>query len=300
MENEVYDFLRTLLPDIEIVRNCRNVIAPKELDIWVPSKNFAIECNPTSTHNSDVGMAGMTDPIPHNYHKTKTDLCNAKGVTLLHLFGHDWNNRRSVMESIIRHHVGATTRKIYARNTTIQEVPASTASKFLNANHRQGSTVTSVRLGLYCQDTLVALMTFGKVRRTQGGHDLDAWELSRFCSQLNTVVVGAASKLFSYFCKTYNPVRVISFSDRATTSGNIYQQLRFHKMHETDPGYVWVSLKDDSYYPRASCQKRSLPKLLNEPDLDIETQTEVQIMIAHNYVRVFDAGLIKWVYKTDA
>lgn len=299
MENDVYDFLCTLIPSTEIVRNCRRVITPKELDIWVPSKNFAIECNPTSTHNSDIGMIATSEALPYNYHKCKTDMCNDKGITLLHLFGYDWNNRRSVMESIIRHQLGATTQKVYARNTAIHEVSSSMASEFLKVNHRQGSTISSIRLGLYHDDVLVSLMTFGKVRPTQGGYDKDAWELSRFCSQLNTVVVGAASKLFSYFCKTYNPVRVISFSDRATTSGNIYQQLGFHKMHETDPGYVWVSLKDDSYYPRASCQKRALPKLLNEPDLDIETQTEVQIMKAHSYVRVFDAGLIKWVYEAE-
>ena len=45
---------------------------------------------------------------------------------------------------------------------------------------------------------------------------------------------------------------------------------------------------------RVACQKQNLPKLFNEPNLDIQNQTEKQIMEAHGYARVWNSGLIKW------
>jgi hypothetical protein len=128
----------------------------------------------------------------------------------------------------------------------------------------------------------------------------NTWELSRFCSLLNTSVVGGASKLFKYFCRNYDYDTIISFSDRAHTRGTLYKILGFQKKNTSEPNYVWVNMKDDTYYNRVACQKRNLRKLFNEPDLDIENQTEKQIMMTHGYVQVFDSGTIRWEYTKES
>lgn len=139
-------------------------------------------------------------------------------------------------------------------------------------------------------------MTFGKMRSSigTGKEDLsDCWELIRFCSLLNTSVVGGASKLFKYFVHTYSPVRIRSFSDRAHTKGNLYLTLGFTEIRRSDPGYVWVDLATDKAYHRVNAQKQNLKRFLNDDTIDL-TKTEREIMVDHGYVMVPDSGTITW------
>ena len=143
-------------------------------------------------------------------------------------------------------------------------------------------------------------MTFGRIRNTIGttpNEDMsDCWELVRFCSKLNTCVVGGASKLFNYFINKYNPERIRSFSDRAHTKGNLYKILRFKYVRTTDPGYLWVELNSELAYNRYHAQKQNIVKFLNAENIDIN-KTEKQIMEEHEYVQVFDSGSILWEWR---
>ena len=98
----------------------------------------------------------------------------------------------------------------------------------------------------------------------------------------------------------YEYDKIISFSDRAHTKGDLYQTLGFSQVHISEPNYVWVNYTDDTYYNRVTCQKRNLPKLFDEPDLDIKNQTEKQIMVSHGFVQVFDSGNIRWEYTNTS
>lgn len=99
------------------------------------------------------------------------------------------------------------------------------------------------------------------------------------------------------FIETHLNAEVISFSDVAHTRGHLYETLGFEKMYTTSPSYVWVTEDDKKYYHRVSCQKQYLRKLFNDDTIDIENQTEKQIMEAHKFARVFDAGVVKWSYN---
>lgn len=179
----------------------------------------------------------------------------------------------------------------------MREVSYTDSKVFLNANHRQGFANSSVRLGLYYQNELVSLMTFGKIRRTIGTNkDVDGWELIRFCNTLNTSVVGGASKLFKHFVDTYHPEVILSFSDRAHTTGRLYQTLGFTEKSRSAPGYVWVDELTDTAYNRVNAQKHNLKKFLNDDNIDL-TKTEAQIMEEHGFVRVYDSGVITWQWN---
>lgn len=191
-------------------------------------------------------------------------------------------------------------RSANARNTEVVELTHEECKAFLDANHRQGGLSAKIRLGLQDKQSkeLLAAMTFGKVRGTIGRRkedSFDTMELSRFCTKINTSVVGGASKLFKHFIKTYQPSKVISFSDRAHTRGNLYQTLGFHAVSCTPPNYVWVNMLDDTFYNRVKTQKQHIQKLFPEDNtIDLAAQTEREIMESHNYAQVFDCGVIRW------
>ena len=303
MEREVTNFLKELDPDINIVIHDRKSITPYELDIYLPDYNFAIECDPTSSHNSTINVFDNTsDPLDKNYHKQKSMKCIENGIFLMHIFGYDWSTRKNVIQSMIRNKLGYTFSKYYARNLKVVNLSHEDCIEFLKDNHLQKGLSSQIRLGLLSDEgELLSVMTFNHIRHTIGKfYDCDRmnqWELSRFCNKLDSNVIGGASKLFKYFIKTYEPEVVISFSDIAHTEGRLYSILGFHKDSITEPSYVWVNLNSDGWYNRVSCQKRNLPKLLNDPNLDIDNKTEQMIMSEHGFVQVFDSGKIKWLWK---
>lgn len=300
MEDEVFNFLINYLPEEDIIRNTFKVITPYELDIYLPKYNIAIECDPTWTHNANLGIFD-NEPIPQNYHKIKTDLCESKNIRLIHLFGYDWINHKDTCKSIILNAIGKTPVKYYARKLIIREVPGNIAYQFLEDNHRQGGVNCKIRLGLYDKDELLSLMTFSTMRHTIGtGNDntQDCWELVRFCNKNYASVVGGASKLLKHFITKYRPREIRSFSDRAHTSGKLYSILGFSELRRSDYGYVWVNLSTDKAYSRFNSQKRNIKQFLKDDSIDL-AKTEVQIMVEHGFVQVFDSGTITWQMILD-
>lgn len=50
-EAAIFKFLKEKFPELKILRNVRNVITPKELDIYLPDKKVAIEFNGNFWHS---------------------------------------------------------------------------------------------------------------------------------------------------------------------------------------------------------------------------------------------------------
>ena len=299
VEEEVFTFLKSILSDVEVRHNDRTQIAPYELDFYIPDFNIAIECNPASTHNSSIGW--LRDiPIDYKYHQMKSKLCEERGIFLFHIFGYEWNLKQEIIKSMLRNIFNKNEFKHGARETYIEEISYNECKEFLNQNHRQGNTSSKIRLGLKLKSDnfLMSVMTFGRLRNTMGkSHNVteNSWELSRFCTRLNTNISGGASKLFKYFIKNYNPSEVISFSDVAHTKGILYEKLGFSKEYQTPPNYFYTDLYDTKFLNRVNCQKQYLSKLFNE-DIDM-SKTEKQIMEEHRFVRTYDSGVIKWVWN---
>ena len=140
-------------------------------------------------------------------------------------------------------------------------------------------------------------MTFGSARRTIGvNKNTEFWELVRFCNKLNTSVVGGASKLFKRFVDQFDPSDIISFSDRAHTTGNLYTKLGFSEKGRSAPGYVWVNSNTDIAYNRVNAQKSNLKKFLYDESIDL-AKTESEIMEEHEFVKVYDSGVITWQWN---
>ena len=290
MEQEVIDYIYSICPDISLIHNDRNVIYPKELDIYLPQHKLAIECNPTYTHNSSISAHGEPILSP-SYHKMKTDMCENAGIRLFHIFGYEWIHKQDIIKSMLRNMLGQNNIRIYARNCSIDEISSSECNQFLNQNHRQGCANSSIRLGLFYNSKLVSVMTFGKHRHTIG--NFDGYELLRLCSLQDVNIVGGASKLFRYFVNQYHPDCIYSFSDKAHTSGKIYQVLGFTEIRRSNPGYVWVNAKTDQAYSRINAQKSNIKKFLHDDNIDL-SMSESEIMVQHGFVKVCDSGTITW------
>jgi hypothetical protein len=259
--------------------NNRNIIFPKELDIYIPSLNLAIEFNGLYWHSEDF--------IDKNYHLDKSLKCQEKGIHLLHIFEDDWIFKQDIIKSIILNKLNINLCKIYARQCEIRVIEDSKLIReFLDKNHIQGYSQSSIKLGLYYNNELVSLMTFG-YRHTNSKKE---FELIRFCNKINLNVIGAASKLFNYFKKNYQFTDLISYSDFSLFDGKLYQTLGFTKQHLSKPNYFWVV--DGIRYHRFNFNKQKLIKEGYD-----SSKTEVEIMHDRGYFRIFGCGQYRWKFN---
>jgi len=283
-EKGIVSFLRTVLPKNDIIKeNVKNII-DKELDIFVPKYNIAIEFNGLYWHSE---IRKYT-----NYHLDKTKKCEEKGIKLIHIFEDEWRYKQEIVKSMLKNMFNKTETKLYARKCEIKEVPSNEASKFLNENHLQGKCGSSVKIGLYYNNELVSLMTFGKSRHFIG-NGKNEWELLRFCNKLNTNVVGGASKLLNHFIKNYKPNNMVSYADRRWSCGNLYEKLGFTKYNTSRPNYYYVIGQKRHY--RFNYRKSILIKKYNCP----ENMSEHEFCLSQKWYRIYDCGCLcyKWEKK---
>lgn len=275
VEHEVRNFVRSL--GFAGATSSREVVSPKEVDIWVPEKQVAIEVNGIYHHSE---IKGGKDK---QYHLFKTLVCDNKGIRLLQFWDIECTEKRDIVESMIRNALGKTQRRIYARACEVRPVDNAVADAFLDATHLQGKAAYSRRLGLYHKGELVSLATFSKARHNKKVN----WELVRFSSALNTQVVGGFSKLLKAF-RAENPGSIVTYADKRFSKGAVYEATGFQHSHTSKPNY-WYTHKPRTYIKivsRLQFQKHKLKSMKSyDPKL-----TEWQIMQLEGYDRVWDCG----------
>jgi len=279
-EIEILNYVKTLIGEENVIEHDRNVLDGKELDIFIPSLNVAIEYNGLYWHNKDK-----------NYHLSKTEKCKERGIGLLQIFEDEYINAKDVVLSKIRHILKKyeNAEKIMARKCIVKKIDKETAKVFLEKNHIQGFVGSSIYLGAFSSEELVAVMTFKKDGE-------DKWELTRFASKNNVVCQGIGGKIFKFFTKEYAPSEVKSFADRRWTineSDNLYTKIGFKFCGYTPAEYRYYSPYDGAKRQhKFGFRKQTLHKKYGLP----LTMTETEMTNSLGYVKIYDCGLIKYVW----
>lgn len=282
-ENELALFVQSLVNE-DIVRNDRKILNGEELDIYIPSKNIAIEFNGDYWHcskNKDK-----------KYHQNKTIECGNRGIRLIHIFEYEWavEERRNKIKNFLTDMLCENS-KVYARDTYVCEISNMEAREFERINHLYGSINSQINIGLKQNDELIAVMTFGKPRF----NDSYEYELIRLCYKHRTIVIGGIEKMFKYFKDKYNPESIITYSDITKFTGYSYNKIGFKPLENnlTEPNYVWIHLKTKAKYSRYQTQKH----ILLEKGLGEYGDTEDEIMMNTGHLKIYDSGNIKYKWE---
>jgi hypothetical protein len=278
-EVEIFEFISKAV-NTNIIRNDRKQLNGKELDIYIPEYNLAIEHNGIYWHSDEK--------IDKNYHLNKTKACEEKGINLIHIFEHEWLNKKEIVKSILNSKFNKT-RKIYARNCIVKKVEKKVEKSFLEKNHIQSYYHSAVCYGLYYDEELVQLMSFGIPRFGKKYQ----WELLRLSTKLNISVIGGSSKLFNRFIIEYDPDNIVSYCDVRYFSGNIYSTLGFNFLHISSPNYYYVN-KNGEFGSRYKFQKHKLKTILKNYD---NMLSEWQNMKSNGYSRIWDCGNKVYIYQ---
>ena len=281
-EDEIINILKDFCPQ----RHNRTLLEGKEIDIYLHNLKLGIEYNGLRWHSEEFGK-------DHRYHLDKLNECNEQGIRLIQIFEDEWLNHREICESKLKQICGLNTNpKIYGRKCEIHEITdKNEAYEFLDKNHIQGRTGFTVGLGAYHKGKLVGVMTFKKEKE---GY----WDLNRFATDINHQCVGIGGKLFKYFTRNYDYQEIKSFADRRWTTdptNNLYTKLGFEFDSYVPPTYWYYNPKISKIerFHKFGFRKQHLH---NQYGLPL-TMTEREMTESLGYTRIWDCGLIKYIYR---
>lgn len=270
--------------------HCRDIIPPYELDIFIPSKNIAIEFNGNKYHTEWFG--GKT----RQYHLSKTKNCKNNGIKLIHIFEDEFFYHKEIVFNKLAHLLGMQNSlpKIYGRKCVIHTINKNDAEIFLNTYHIQGYDPSTVHYGAFYNNELIAVMSF--LKNKKNGNE---WELTRFASNYNFVCCGVGGKLFKTFVKDNKPNIIKSFADRRWTineDNNLYINLGFKFDSYTNPDYRYYNTNVDRYKRWHKFGFRKQILLKKYPEMLNKDMTETEMVKKLGYDRIWDCGLIKYVW----
>ena len=274
---EIIDFLND--NEIQHQLNNRTILNGKEIDIWIPDHELAIEYNGLFWHSFYPHSDKESIKKDRDYHSFKTQQCLEKGIQLIHIWEDDWRDKKEIWKSRLLQLVHQTQNKISARNCQVKLLTKYEKSDFLKLNHIQGNDHSMINLGLILENKIVSVMTFCKSRYNQNYK----WELSRFCSLTNHNIQGGFSKLLSYFRSHYKE-SIVSYADKNLSTGSVYIKNGFKKISETNSNYWYVDLKKGIKIHRSALMKKRV-----SPN---DKRTENEILEELGYRKIFGSGLI--------
>ena len=255
--------------------NNRQVIKPKELDIFIPDHSLAIEVNGLYWHSTTA-----TD----TRHLDKFMQCNNAGIRLLQFTDRDILDKTELIKSMILSKLGMLPTKLMARKCKIIDVSRQDAIDFLSRCHYQGRTTNAAKyIGLLHGESLVAVLAYTV-------NDNIA-RIERFACELFTNVVGGYSRLEKELTRRHSVSTLITFSLGLISDGSLYKNNGYvTDGYSTTPEWYVTDYKH--LYNRQQFMKTKLKNKFGDnfnPEL-----TERQNILNNGYRLYFGAGITKW------
>lgn len=273
----LHDFLVSCFPDDYWGHNDKSIISPFELDIVNYSKKIAVEYCGLYWHSE--GSSGKK----RNYHREKYLRCKEAGFQLITVFESDPMDK---VKSLLLKKLGRTV-KVGARKTTLKEIASREASAFHQRHHLHDAVGGSNHYGLFYNDELLMVASFGKNRFSKKHQ----YECTRITSHSNYTVVGGVSKLIKFFIKTQQPDSIVTFSDLRFGEGNVYLKCGFQRVVDSAPNYWYTEKYSPLLHSRVKFQKHKLQNLLEYYD---PSKTEYENMLDNGWDRIWDCGNAKY------
>jgi len=287
LEEIIKDFLNE--KNVKHIDNNRSILNNSEIDMFLPDYNVGIEINGNYFHSEIHGDKNK------EYHLNKSIISEQKNIKLIQIFEDELLLKKEITFSRLSSLLNLN-EKIFARKCLLKEVSKKTSKVFLDENHIQGNSIDKFRFGLYFNNKLVSLMTFGKKRKVLGNKKIssDEFELVRFCNLKNTNVIGGFSKLLKHFISLYSPSKIITYADirwsGINPSKTVYHKNNFKFIENTPPNYWYVNTKHFLVrYHRFTYRKDVLVKEGYSKD-----KTEWEIMREKKFDRIWDCGSMKF------
>lgn len=206
-------------------------------DYLLPTEKLVIMFAHNLIDSVTVNVPHLFDPQPaigkYNLeHQYATVNANRHGYECLHIF--DWDSLPDVLMSL------APKTLVSCANCEVDIVSEAELALFLDMFYSRRDTGVTVDrgyiyLGLYYEDDLVSVMTFGKPRYRK----LYTSEVYCMCAHPEYTVVNGWKLLFDTYRKVYNPEAVVASRELSKMPFRAYDEMGFELLGYSDPRRFW-------------------------------------------------------------
>jgi hypothetical protein len=102
-EIEIYKYIKSITCDISIINGDREVLSPKELDIYIPSMKLAFEYNGCYWHDKKRYLNDLLNNTYDSPERQKVKDCILKGINLYHIWEDDYSKYKDNILKHIKH-----------------------------------------------------------------------------------------------------------------------------------------------------------------------------------------------------
>ena len=230
LESSLVKYLKKILPNDEILTNTRKVIPPLELDIYIPSKNLAIEFNGIYWHCEKRGK-------DKNYHLTKTNRCIDKDIQLIHITDEEWLFNQNVIKLLLRSILNFSCIP-ETRELVVLKISKTQAESWINKNSIIPLKDETIFYGLFDESKQVGILTLNE----QNQYQLNQWFL---LPEYN--ILSNYSKLLKTFINEYNPEYIFSLVDKKYFNGLIYKLSNFNQTEDIEPSFDVIEYEKNKF-----------------------------------------------------
>ena len=181
-----------------------------------------------------------------------------KGIRLMLLFDwqidHEdsWNKIKMLLIMAI-----GNPKKIMSRKCEVREITNKEAKPLNEQFHTMGHRNAKITYGLYYNNQLVEIMSFGNNKWNRNLFSDNCWEIIRgCCGSLNCTtldedpnnlyfVSGGPSRLLTHFIRDYNPSIIFSYCEDGLFNGNSYKAAGMQYVGNTPATKYWILDEDD-------------------------------------------------------
>jgi hypothetical protein len=296
-EQELFEFVKKHCPD-SVNRN-RLVIAPLELDIYVPSRKLAIEYNGMYWHSCDP-LEGRNGTTLRDYDKWLA--CQKAGIDLFVVWESQWQTRRGLIEHWLLHKLGQAPRLCGARQAAIEIPSLKEANAFYERYHLQGQAGSCAHaVGLHYRDHWVAMGSLSKSPERRIVLPEGHFYFSRLAFAGS--IPGAASRVFSALAEISEAKAIHAHSDNAYADGAVKKLLGFKIIGTLPPRYrLWhrrYGLRHRSLWQKSTIPKRCAELGLELPPGLLDTATTFELHRFCGCRHVWDFGKTRWLWQRD-
>ena len=265
MEQDILEFCKQYYPSI--ISRSRSLLGNgKEIDMYIPDLKLGIEFNGLYWHSEEKGK-------DKQYHLEKTKAARNNGIDLVQIFEDEWVNHSDIVKSILLYKMNKLDHIIDSSVCIIKLLSNDECIEFLNNNHLSGYIKTSINIGLFDNDELLASMHIN--------NSDTKYKIERFCIKNFYNSNDSFSILFNYVLSNYNVSAVYICSDNRYDNIDKYEEFGMHYFNELDPLEYYII---NSY---TKITNNSLYSLLKE-DIDV-----------NKFNKIYDCGYKIYEYNMD-
>lgn len=280
-ENEIVDFIRSFYTD-EIIQNTRQIISPREIDIYIPELNKAIEFNGIFWHSLEKGTE-------ETYHINKTRDCEKLGISLIHIYDFEWSYNKVACKNMIMRFLALNEKPI--SNYSIIKIDCDTAMKYFNINTLDKISKPSLTYGLVEDGNIVSMLALShpKYNKKYEWEILGHAESVHYSNSLNLLI--------SEFENDQKPKSIISYIDRRLSNGYDLKNCGYRLVNSTNQNrWFWYHKKFNGLESEMKMKMSDLSKILKNYNPSLSYLDNLK---NNDYFSIYDCGQLIYEKTMD-